>query len=348
MTDKVVKIDGSYGEGGGQILRTAIALSCVTGIAVEVDKIRANRPRPGLAMQHMKGIEAAKLMSSAEVEGLRKGSTRVLFKPGKVRGGKFRVDIGTAGSISLVLQVLIPIAMSADRESEITVTGGTDVKWSPPVDYLKNVTLKAVERMGGRADVEVVRRGYYPEGGGRVTAVIEPSGLHAVEFEVVRRARVKGISHCSNLPRHVAERQAKSAAERLSEGKAECSVELDGVDVEIEVSRGKSTGSGITLWCDSPVGGSALGEKGKRAEIVGREAAEALLRGLKAEAAVDEWAGDQLMVFAALAKGVTRYTVSRVTKHQISNAYVINKFFDGCVKIDEDRRFIAVKGAGIL
>jgi len=340
----VVKIDGSYGEGGGQILRTAVALSCITGIPVEVVNIRANRPRPGLAMQHMKGIEAAKLLSSAEVEGLKKGSTRILFKPGRVRGGKLRVDIGTAGSISLVLQVLIPVAMSAEKETELTITGGTDVKWSPPVDYLKHVTLKAVERMGGVSELRVLERGYYPEGGGKVFARIEPSKLSAVVFEEVEKGEVevRGISHCSNLPRHVAERQARSAVSVLSKY-----VKKVG-DVEVEVRRGRSTGSGITLWCNAPIGGSALGEKGKRAEIVGEEAAKALLRGLEAKAGVDEWAGDQLMVFAALARGVTRYRVSRVTKHQISNAYVINCFFEDCVSIDERERVVEVRGSGIL
>jgi len=340
----IVKIDGSYGEGGGQILRTAVALSCITGIPVEVVNIRANRPKPGLAMQHMKGIEAAKLLSSAEVEGLKKGSTRILFKPGRVRGGKLRVDIGTAGSISLVLQVLIPVAMSAEKETELTITGGTDVKWSPPVDYLKHVTLKAVERMGGVSELRVLERGYYPEGGGKVFARIEPSKLSAVVFEEVEKGEVevRGISHCSNLPRHVAERQARSAVGVLSKY-----VKRVG-DVEVEVRRGRSTGSGITLWCNAPIGGSALGEKGKRAEVVGEEAAKALLRGLEARAGVDKWAGDQLMVFAALARGVTRYRVSRVTKHQISNAYVINSFFEECVSIDEGERVVEVRGSGVM
>ncbi len=342
----VVKIDGSYGEGGGQILRTAIALSCVTGIPVEVMNIRANRPKPGLAMQHMKGIEAAKLMSSAEVKGLRKGSTKVLFKPGRVRGGKFKIDIGTAGSISLILQVLIPVAMSADKESEVTVTGGTDVKWSPPVDYLKYVTLEAVEKMGGKVELKVLERGYYPEGGGRVFAKIEPTKLSAVEFRDIELGSVEvwGISHCSNLPKHVAERQARSAVDTLLKEGVRTGVER----VRIEVRKSLSTGSGITLWCNAPIGGSALGEKGKRAEVVGKEAAEALLRGLKVKAGVDEWAGDQLMVFAALASGITRYKVSRVTKHQISNAYVINKFFEDCVKIDKKEGVIEVRGTGVL
>ncbi len=334
----MISIDGSFGEGGGQILRTAIALSCVTGVDVEVFNIRANRPKPGLAMQHMKGIEAAKLMSNADVEGLKKGSTRVVFRPRKLKAGKYRIDVGTAGSVSLVLQVLIPVAMKAG-ECEITVTGGTDVKWAPPVDYLRNVTLRAVAEMGGKTELKLIRRGYYPKGGGKVIAKTERSELRGVEFEAREVKKVSGISHCSNLPLHVAERQANSAEELIEKRGLKA-------EVEVECRRDPSTGSGITLWCDSRfVGGSALGEKGKRAEVVGKEAAESLLKGLNGNA-LDEWVGDQIMIFAALARGVTVYTVSEVTKHQISNAYVINSFFENCVEIDGKK--IKITGQGIL
>ncbi len=332
----MIKIDGSYGEGGGQILRTAIALSCITGEAVEVYNIRANRPKPGLAMQHVKGIEAAREIANAKVEGLKKGSTKITFFPGKVKGKQLKIDVGTAGSVTLILQVISPISMVADREVEVFIKGGTDVNWSPPVDYMKNVTFYGLKKMGGKAELLVLERGYYPKGGGKVRAFFEPSKLLGLEFKPEKVKVVKGVSHCQNLPAHVAERQAKSAKELLPFE----------TEIEIEVRKGISTGSGITLWCGL-IGGSSLGEKGKKAEVVGREAANRFLEGVNSKAALDEWVGDQIMVFASIASGVTKYTVSKVTMHQISNAYVINKFFDNCVKIDEEKREILIRGAGI-
>ncbi len=334
----MIKIDGSFGEGGGQILRTAIALSCITGKAVEIYNIRANRPNPGLAMQHLKGIEAAKVLSNAEVEGMKKGSTKVIFKPKSVKGKMFKIDVGTAGSISLVLQVISPIAITADDVVDVTVIGGTDVKWSPPIDYLKNVTFYGLSRMGGKANLMIVRRGYYPKGGGKVKAIFEPSKLVGLEFKAKKIEKVYGVSHCQNLPPHVAERQAKSAKTFLKNFKTE---------IKVEVSSGISTGSGITIW-SKMIGSSSLGEKGKRAELVGEEAAKKFIEEVNSGAALDEWVGDQIMIFAAIAKGTTRYTVSKITKHQISNAYVINEFLGDCVKINEKSREIYIKGSGIV
>ncbi|MET1124989.1 MAG: RNA 3'-terminal phosphate cyclase [Archaeoglobaceae archaeon] len=331
----MIRIDGSYGEGGGQILRTAIALSCVTGEAVVVENIRAKRPKPGLAAQHLKGIEAAKLISDAEVEGLRIGSTRVVFKPRRLRGGNFKVDIGTAGSVTLVMQTILPPLLFAEKESSIEIIGGTDVAWSPPIDYFRFVTLPAVAEIGGEASIELLRRGYYPKGGGRVRLSVRPSELSGKIFER-KMGDVTGISHCQNLPPHVAERQARAAVEFLAERGVEAKI-------DVEVRSGISTGSGITIWSGYK-GGNALGEKGKRAEVVGEEAAREFYGEYSSEAAVDRHLGDQLMTFAAIAKGKTEYTTTSVTLHQISNAYVINLFFDGAVEIDEERKLIKIRG----
>lgn len=334
----MIEIDGSFGEGGGQILRTAIALSCVTGEAVRVRNIRANRPKPGLAAQHLKGVEAAKLISNAEVKGLKIGSTEVIFKPREVRGGSVRIDIGTAGSVTLIFQTILLPLIFAERESVVTVTGGTDVAWSPPIDYFKNVTLKALSEMGIKCDVDVLKRGYYPKGGGKVVVIVSPGEIKAKKFEIAKEKverRVWGISHCQNLPAHVAERQAKAAKEFL-EGR--------GIDAEIEVQtlRGYSTGSGITIW-SSYKGGSSLGERGKRAELVGREAAENFYSEFSIPSAFDSHLADQIMPFAALADGVTEYTATRITMHQKSNAYVIEQF-GRIVEIDEKNRIIKIRG----
>jgi len=336
----MIRIDGSYGEGGGQILRTSIALSCLTGEAVEVYNIRANRPKPGLAAQHLKGIEAAKLISDAEVEGLRLGSTKVVFKPKTLKGGNFNIDIGTAGSVTLILQTVLLPSMAAEKDSFFEIKGGTDVKWSPPVDYVNNVTFRALSDLRANVSMDVIARGYYPKGGGVVRVRVAPSKLEGKEFDVVD-CSIKGVSHCSNLPSHVAERQAK-AAKALLEAKG-----YD-VEIDIEVRKDSSTGSGITLWCGYK-GGNALGERGKRAEVVGEEAARNLLKELESDACFDEFVADQIMPFAAVAKGVTRYTTSKITLHQKSNAYVIKQFLgDDVIEIDEERSEISIKGAGLL
>ncbi|WP_456329073.1 RNA 3'-terminal phosphate cyclase [Archaeoglobus sp.] len=324
----MIEIDGSFGEGGGQILRTAVALSCVTGKAVRIKNIRANRPKPGLAAQHLKGIEAAKIISNAEVEGLRLGSTEVVFRPRSVRGGEFRIDIGTAGSVTLIFQTVLLPLLFADRESRLTVSGGTDVAWAPPVDYFKNVTLRALREMSVECELKVLKRGYYPKGGGVVKLEAKPSEMRGVIFEKLDEM-VKGISHCQNLPEHVAVRQANSARGFLEERGVKAKIKT-------EVLKGLSTGSGIVLWSGYK-GGSALGERGKRAEIVGLEAAENLYRELKSEAAFDAHLADQVMPFAAMAKGSTEYTTSEVTMHQKSNAYVINSFLGEVVRFEGNK-----------
>ncbi len=332
----MIKIDGSYGEGGGQILRTAIALSCVTQEPVEIFNIRANRPKPGLAMQHLKGIESAKMITNADVEGLKLGSTRVVFKPKSLRGGEFKIDIGTAGSVTLILQTILLPSLYAERESRFEIRGGTDVKWSPSVDYVRFVTFEALKDLNARVDLSLIARGYYPEGGGKIVVDVEPSKLEGREFRELKCDVIKGISHCQNLPSHVAERQRKSAKEILeSKGYK--------VDIDVEVRKGISTGSGITLWCGYK-GSVSLGEKGKRAEIVGRECAEGLLKELERDGTFDKHLADQVMPFSAVAKGKTVYTTTEVTKHQISNAYVINKFFDN-VRIEGNR--IEIDGVGL-
>jgi len=333
----MIEIDGSYGEGGGQILRTSIALSCLTGEEIRIDKIRANRPKPGLAMQHLKGVEAAKLISDAEVEGLRQGSTTLVFKPGKLRKGKFRIDIGTAGSVTLILQTILLPALKAGGNFEIR--GGTDVSWSPPFDYMKNVTIKALSNMKAEISAELVSRGYYPKGGGLIRISVKPSSLSGFIFEG-HECQIKGISHSSNLPPHVAERQANAAKKVLiSKGYS--------AEIKKEIRKEFSTGSGITLWCGYK-GGSSLGEKGKRAEKVGEEAANNLLNELRSDSVFDEFLADQIMPFAAVAKGITKYTTPKITNHQRSNAYVIRKFFGDIIDVNEEKREITIEGNGLL
>ena len=320
-----MKLDGSYGEGGGQILRTAVALSTVTGEPIEINNIRKARSRPGLAAQHVKAIESAASICDAEVEGSSLHSTFVSFKPGKIKGGAYDIDIGTAGSITLILQCLMPLSLKASSPIEINITGGTDVSWSPPIDYLRFVTLGALSHMGYSCDIRLVRRGYYPRGGGRVEAIINPSVLRKTSFDKNICTAVERISHSSGLPSHVAERQASSAEKMLHE---------EGYDTRfsLEIKDYPSTGSGLTLWCGA-AGGSALGKPGLRAEKVGSSAAESILPELKAGAGVDICLADQLIPYMALAGG--SFTTRIITPHTKTNIWVTEQLLGVKFGIEE-------------
>lgn len=321
-----MKLDGSYGEGGGQILRTAVALSAVTGKPIEIDNIRKARPKPGLSAQHVKAVESLASICEAEMDGCSLHSTRLSFKPGKIKGGAYEIDIGTAGSISLFLQCLMPAALHAPETVRIKITGGTDVQWSPSIDYLRFVTLEALSQMGYDCKLTLIRRGYYPRGGGCVEAIITPSNLKKTSFENNACPLVEGCSHSSGLPAHVAERQAASAQKILQEAGHDTWISLETKDVP-------STGSGITLWCGA-VGGSALGKPGLKAEKVGASAADAILSELSSGAGVDVYLADQLIPYLALAGGGS-FTTRVITPHTKTNIWVTEQFLDVKFKIEK-------------
>ena len=319
-----MKLDGSYGEGGGQILRTAVALSAVTGKPVEIENIRKGRPKPGLSAQHVKAVEELARICEADVRGCRLKSTRLSFEPGKIKGGTFVVDIGTAGSISLFLQCLMPALMHAPIR--IRITGGTDVQWSPSIDYMRFVTLGALKKMGYECELKVIQRGYYPRGGGCVEAIINPACLMNTSFEKNPCTLIEGISHSSGLPSHVAERQAASAQKLLlKNGYAS--------RISTEVNNYPSTGSGITLWCGN-AGGTALGRPGLKAEKVGENAADAILTELRSGAGVDEYLSDQLIPYIALAGGGS-LTTRIISMHTKTNIWVTEQFLPVKFKIEE-------------
>jgi RNA 3'-terminal phosphate cyclase (ATP) len=321
-----MKIDGSYGEGGGQILRTSVALSAVTGKSIEIDNIRKTRPRPGFAAQHVKAVESVATICDAEIDGCFLHSTHMNFKPGKIRGGIYQIDIGTAGSVSLFLQCMMPAAIHAPETIRIKIIGGTDVSWSPSIDYLRFVALSALSRMGYDCEIRLIRRGYYPRGGGCVEAVINPSSLRITSFNTNLCSFVEGISHSSGLPSHVTERQAASAEKKLRQEGYETRTALEENDYP-------STGSGITLWCGT-TGGSALGKPGLRAEKVGESAAEAVLSELKSGTGVDIYLADQLIPYMALAGGGS-FTTRMITTHTKTNIWVTEQFLDVKFKIEE-------------
>jgi RNA 3'-terminal phosphate cyclase (ATP) len=328
----MIEIDGSYGEGGGQIVRTAVALSAVTGKPVRIKKIRQGRPKPGLAPQHAQAISALARLCSARITGAEPGSPEISFDPGEIRGGHYQIDIGTAGSITLLMQCLMPATLKADGPVTLEIHGGTDVQWSPTIDYFKNVFLPALARFKALASLEIRQRGYYPKGQGSVLLKVEPSNLESALLteSATQIHRVEGISHCSNLPEHVARRQAESALQALKDAGYEA-------EVSQEVLAVPSTGSGITTWSGFK-GASALGERGLPAEKVGRKAAEEMISEMASSAAVDVHLADQLIPYIALAGG--GYTAREVSMHARTNIWTARHFLDREIKISEEREKI--------
>jgi RNA 3'-terminal phosphate cyclase (ATP) len=323
-----VLVDGSFGEGGGQILRTALLLSIVTSRPFEIFSIRAKRPRPGLLPQHVAALKAFEATTESRIEGVKLGSERLTFQPGRVRGGNLKLDVGTAGSLTLILTSLVPALSLAGGDTSIFLTGGTDTKWSPTFDYFVHVICKIYRDSGIRVVANVVRRGYYPRGGGEVSIQVRPSDSSRAliaDRQFVESITVRSVS--SNLPGEVAKRQAESASALIrSEGyKIE--------DIYVSDEPAASPGTAIVCHVNSTeypvyIGGDSVGERGVRAEEVGRRAASTLVECLKSGAALDLHAADIVVPLMALAPGESRVTFPRLTGHVASNIYVSQLFTD--------------------
>ena len=346
-----LEIDGSTGEGGGQILRTALSLACITGREIDVVRIRSGRPRPGLAAQHVAAVRAAAALCEAGVRGAELGSKRLRFGPrSPVTKGRYSFDVsaerrgGSAGSTSLVLQtVALPLAL-ATGESEVVIQGGTHTAWSPPHDYLAEVWAPTLARMGVRMRLELRAVGWYPRGGGEIAARIDGVGGEAAQLSPIELVepgsgeRVGGRAITSRLPDHVGRRLVETAARRLEElGLA--------VDLDVERPMARGTGAGLFLTFETGIaegtgavraGFGALGERGKLAEVVAEEAVEALLEHRASGAPVDVHLGDQLILPAALANGPSRFRVAAISRHLETNAWVVERFEVAEVKVIEE------------
>ncbi len=363
----MIELDGSYLEGGGSIARIALALSTLTHQPFEITNIRKKRPQPGLKNQHLFCIKALEKLCSAKTEGAFLGSTSLQFFPKKIEGKTINIDIQTAGSISLFLQAVLLPSIFADKPVRLNITGGTDGKWSAPIDYFKEVFLPQIKKY---ADIEckLINRGYYPKGNGRVQLKINPlykisdfnnfddflNNLkqNAPKINIMEQGhliQIKGISHASLdlQDAEVAERQAKAA--EIALGNYKCPK-----NIQISYSKTLSTGSGITLWAifskqedeidiRNPIrlGADSLGEKGKKAEVVGKEAAEMLTSEIRSDAPADMHLADQLLQFMALVGG--RIKTSKITNHAKTNIYTIEKFLGKTFEIDENNNIISTK-----
>jgi len=318
-------VDGSQGEGGGQILRTAVALSAIIHEPVRVTNIRAGRPNPGLSPSHVTSIEAVASLCDARVDGLHQGSKEITFNPEELLGGDFRFDIGTAGSVSLVMQSCLLPALLSRTSTRMVLTGGTNVRWSPPIDYMLDVHLPIIEKFGARCSANIVSRGFFPEGGGEVLLETSPTGqLSGRELCPAGKAMcIRGVAFSQNLPEHVATRMRHSAMKEL--------VRFADVKLSTEHRVGRSTGTGmlLTAQCENGVlGASALGERGVRAETLGESCAEDLVETIDAGASVDEHMLDQILPYMALAKGGSSVLAEEVSEHARTNMLVIEQLLD--------------------
>jgi RNA 3'-terminal phosphate cyclase (GTP) len=362
----MITIDGSFLEGGGQIIRSALALSTITHKTFEVDNIRKGRCDSGLKAQHLYCIKAVEQLCNANVKNAKIGSEYIKYFPRKIEGKTISIDIGTAGSISLLLQAVLIPSMFADKRVRLKIKGGTEGKFAQPYDYFKEVFIPQIQKFVD-IDVKLIKRGYYPKGNGIVEVYIKPK-YKLIDFNDFNKfhnhlkenapkinlleqghlTQIKGISHASlDLENaKVAERQAKAA--KLILNKYDCPI-----NIQAEYCDTLSTGSGITLWAifskdkeeidfNNPIrlGADALGERGKRAEIVGKEAAENIIKEIESKAPVDKYLADQILPFMALV-GKSKIKVSQITNHCKTNIYVIEKFLGKIFEIDEKERIIS-------
>jgi RNA 3'-terminal phosphate cyclase (ATP) len=343
----MLEIDGSYGEGGGQVLRTSLSLAAITGQPIRIEHIRAKRQKPGLAAQHLTAVRAAATICQAELRGDALGSMSLEFIPsGTAEAGQYTFDVteaqqgGSAGTVNLVLQtILLPLAL-ATGDSQVTLRGGTHIAHSPPFAYIEQVYLPLLSQMGLKAEVKLNAWGWYPRGGGevglRVSGGTTLSGLSLLERGSLQQ--VRGLAAVTQLPSHIPQRMAMRAENVLHQA-----------DLKAQVQplreRGIGPGAGVFLTAEyehSHAGFSAIGRIGLAAEKVAQMACEELLDFHETGAPVDVHLADQLLLPTALATDASQYRVAEISLHLTTNAWVIEKFGLAKITIDEIEKIVAI------
>ena len=327
----MLHLDGAYGEGGGQILRTSLSLSAVLGVPVRIENIRAGRPKPGLRPQHLTAVKALAQVTSAEVTGAELGSRELTFRPRAPQAGNYLFDvaekIGSAGSVTLIAQALLPPLLRAAGPATLTLRGGTHVPWSPPAHYLVYVFLPTLALLGGEVAMALERWGWYPRGGGEVRLQVQPvPALTGVDWRrPAPLSAFQALSAASRLPEHVVRRQAAQLQARLGQDLPVAEVQAGSLD----------PGSLVFLW-GPQAGFHALGARGKPAEQVADEAADAFLRWQQSRAALDHHLADQVTLYLAQARGPSRFTTVEVTSHLLTNIWVVEQFLGPTFQVQGD------------
>lgn len=365
----MIHIDGNYKEGGGQIVRTALAFSTITQIPFEVDNIRSGRKDAGLKPQHLFCIKGLQKLCDAKAEGAEKGSSKIRYEPGKLKGKSIEIDIGTAGSITLLMQAILLPCFFADKQMKIKLKGGTNVKWSMPIEYFQEVYIPYIRKFCEKIDVKLIKRGYYPKGGGEVEITIKPKfklseypdfktfleeirkqNLSINNTEQHHLIQIRGLSHASkHLEKaEVADRQAKAARFLLNKYEVPVTIRKEYCDTY-------SPGSGITTWAllskqkedldiinPTILGADSLGAPGKQSEKVGEEAAKDLIKQIESKAPIDHHLADNLIPWMALFSP-SKIKVSEITDHTRTNIYVVEQFLGKLFEIDEENKIISTK-----
>jgi len=338
----MITIDGSQGEGGGQVLRTSLALALVTGKPFRIERIRAKRPKPGLRRQHLTAVLAAAEVGQAEVEGAELESRELVFVPGQVRAGKYHFDVGTAGSTTLVLQTVLPALMIAGGPSQLHLEGGTHNIYAPPVDFLEKTFLPILARMGPHVQLTLERAGFYPAGGGSVRVNVQPAA-RLRPIELVERGRILRRAACgvvSRLPMHIAEREVDVVRRRMS---------WPAESVSTRAVESSGPGNVVTLDIQSEHVTEVVtgfGQRGVPAEKVAAGAVREARRYLKAGVPVGEHLADQLLVPMALAGGGAFRTLDP-SSHTTTNIETLGHFLDVSIrteKVDRDVWQVTVDG----
>lgn len=342
----MITVQGDMLEGGGQILRLSTALAALIGEPIRIVRVRGKRRPPGLRRQHMTALRVLASLCNGHVEGLRLGSTEVYFEPGGLKGGSYRFDVGTAGSTTLILQAAMPVMAFAPAPVKLRLRGGTNNPMAPPVDYLERVLLEDLRIMGVETRLRVYRRGFYPRGGGEVEVQTQPSRkLKPLMLqELGRILEVRGLVYSCRLPGHIADRMASSASERLRRAG------LDPVFEKEVLQPGNpkcslDPGCGVVLsvkHTHGSFGVDNLGVKGKRAELVGSEAAEQLIELVKGGYPVDRHLCDQLIIWVALADGVSRIKTVELTLHALTCVELTKTILGAEFKVEGDLGMPAV------
>jgi RNA 3'-terminal phosphate cyclase (ATP) len=335
---KMIEIDGSKGEGGGQMLRSSLSLSICTQQPFRITNIRANRDKPGLLRQHLTAVKAAGEICDGELVGAEIGSRELTFKPGRLKGGNYSFAIGTAGSSTLVLQTVLPPLLTAAEPSIVRITGGTHNRGSPPFDFLQRAFLPLIARMGAKVELELRSYGFYPRGGGEIVARIAPSALSALTLSTRGdRVRAYAEAYVAALPINIAQRELEVIGHRLNWSQEQ--LFLRGL------SNDMGPGNAVTITVEHEHVTevfTGFGERGVRAEAVAAGAVDEARRYIASTAAVGEHLADQLLLPMALGQGGS-FTTTVVTEHLRSNASIIETFTPKGVSISEAEAGFSVR-----